>query len=329
MLLLNLGPTDKVRERDLGFPICTVCGATRSPYASDVEIRSFRELHQERCGKEPVKLAISAEDLVDGILMKGFELDQDAYNIGEAIILGASRMLEMERSDLGVLVIGEADGSSSLFIYDPMPGGSGILNQIIEGWQEVIAESLNALHNCPNNCETSCYDCLRTYYNSYYHKHLDRTKAASLISHFNSALKYERELETADEAQSSSSSGLPTNKGEKSLKEILEKEGFPAFDQQKEIAIGSPFPRTIPDLYYEEPTKDIAIAIYLDGLSKAIHGNEERQRIDAIIRQRLEIMGIAVVEISSTTLNDPEALNLKLAELASKMKRKDLKEKYF
>ncbi|MFH0988478.1 MAG: DEAD/DEAH box helicase [bacterium] len=328
LLLLNLGPRDRVEGGELGYPICTVCGATRSPYASNVELTSFKELHKDRCGREPGQMVISAEDLVDGILLRGFENGVDAYNMGEAIVVGASRILEMERNDLGVLVIGEADGSSSLFVYDPMPGGSGILNQIIESWQDILAAALDGLHNCPSNCESSCYDCLRTYYNSYYQKFLDRHKAASQVELYLHPLGFERDLGSADEKQASTDGGIPTNIGEKSLNEMLENEGFPPFEQQKEITIGAPFNRTVPDLYFEDLSKEIAVAVYLDGLSKGIHGNEERQRIDAIIRQKLEIMGIAVVEISSTTLNDPEALKLKMAELASKMKKKELRDKF-
>ena len=328
LLLVNLGPADKVRDKELGYPICTVCGAARSPFASESELASFRDLHKERCGKEPGKSAISAEDLVDGFLLKGFDDESNAFNLGEAIVVGASRLLEMERNDLGVIVIGESDGSSSLFIYDPMPGGSGILQQIAESWELVIGAAKDALHNCPNQCESSCYDCLRTYYNSYYQKTLDRHKAVSLLEIYLHPLVFERNLEVADDTQTIGDTGSPTNKGEKNLAEILDKEGFPPFEQQKEINIGSPFNRTIPDFFFEDLQKDITVVIYLDGLSKNIHGNEERARIDAIIRQKLEIMGFSVIEISSSTLNDPEALKLKLAEIAAKLKRKDLREKY-
>ena len=328
LLLLNLGPVEKVAKDDLGYPICTVCGGTRSPFATEIELNNFRDLHKERCGKIPGKSVISAEDLVDGILLKGFSESNSAYNLGEGIIVGATRLLEMERNDLGIIVIGEGDGSSTLFIYDPMPGGSGILNQIIESWEQVLSAAKDALNNCPNKCETSCYDCLRTYYNTYYQKFLDRHKAIAELEIYTYPLRFERELEQTDESQVVVGPGLPTNKGEKMLAEILAEAGFPPFEQQKEIKIGAPFNRTIPDFYYEDNQKEIAVAIYLDGLSKNIHGNEERARIDALIRQKLEIMDVSVIEISSTSLNDPEALKLKLALIAAKLKRKDLRERY-
>ena len=70
------------------------------------------------------------------------------------------------------------------------------------------------------------------------------------------------------------------------------------------------------------------MAIYLDGLSKAIHGNDKQIRIDNMIRNQLEDMEIEVVSIAASDLNDPEALNRGLRKIARKIGRRDLQKKY-
>jgi len=329
LLLINLGPADRMRLLNAGYPICSVCGAARSPYSSQTELKDFKELHRRRCGKEPGEYALTAEDSVDGFFIKGFVKKEDAYNLGEALLVGATRLLEMERNDLCLNIIGESDGSTSLFIYDTMPGGSGILNQIADNWLNVCNAAKDAVENCPNKCESSCYDCLRTYNNTYYQKSLDRKKALLLVEEYRYELVFERKIIATDDSQYISDHGLPTNKHEKTFGEWLETEGFPQFIQQKNIVIGPPFNNTIPDYYYEDEIKETKVAIYLNGLSRGIHGNEERARIDTLIRQRLSINSITVIEVSDSTLNDPEQLKLKFAEIAAALKLRELKDKYF
>ena len=98
--------------------------------------------------------------------------------------------------------------------------------------------------------------------------------------------------------------------------------------EQKEILIGAPYNRTIPDLYYEDLEDDIKVAIYLDGLSKDIHGNEEQMRVDRFIRNQLEDMFIDVIEISHSDLNDPITLKRSLAKIARKINKRSLLSKY-
>ena len=58
----------------------------------------------------------------------------------EALRLGAAEVLDMEVEDLQLLVVGQPGGRGlSLLLYDPMPGGSGLLDQMRDRWQEVTA----------------------------------------------------------------------------------------------------------------------------------------------------------------------------------------------
>ena len=75
--------------------------------------------------------------------------------------MAATRVLDMHLDDLQVLVIGyvdreEVDG----FLWDPMPGGSGLLDQITERFEEIVEAAFAILNDCPSACTSSCIDCL-------------------------------------------------------------------------------------------------------------------------------------------------------------------------
>ncbi|MCD6396041.1 MAG: DUF1998 domain-containing protein, partial [Spirochaetaceae bacterium] len=267
ILLLNVGPKETVKQQ-LGYPICSVCGAVRSPMSSDAELNHFYEFHKKRCGVVPSFYALTAEDKVDGILIQDLESNSIAVNLSESIIIAASQLLEMERNDLHSIVLPGQDDNYSAFIYDPMPGGSGLVNQIIDRWQEVVKTGIDILNDCPNSCESSCYACMRTYYNVYMHELLDRSEAIKSLNSYNDNLKYEYKLDAKESVEDIPPENRGANKGERSLVDILEHFGFPKFDSQRNIKIGPPYNNTQPDLYYEDIVQDIKVAVYFDGLSK-------------------------------------------------------------
>ena len=322
--LVNVGPADRVKKGLTGYPICTVCGGSRSPYSSDPEMEHFKKIHKERCGKEPDSIALTADTKVDAFIFGGFQSIDDAVNFGEALRLGAGRHLEMDSEDLQILVFPEDTGAYELFLYDPMPGGSGLLSQIIENWKNITKAAAEILSSCINVCDKSCYACMRTYRNIFYHPVLDRNKAKSILGDLPGAPQLEFEIEPeAEDKMPGDPKG--TNDGEDRLAQKLLKAGFPSYIRgQKKINIGKPYNTTTPDFFFEDPVKDIQVAVYLDGLSKGIHGNEERARIDRVIRQQLEAEGIVVIEIAYSDLSDPEALLLQFKRLAHALKRKDM-----
>ncbi|HNS17346.1 MAG TPA: DEAD/DEAH box helicase [Bacteroidales bacterium] len=323
--LFNLGPSELIVKQK-GYPICTVCGATRSPFASKAEIDHFQDFHKGRCGKIPQYVAFRAEDNVDGILLHYFNDEKSAINVIEGIIMGASIKLEMERNDLYTMIFRNNDDTYNALLYDPMPGGSGLLDQIMDNWKDIIEISIRLLENCSNKCEESCYTCMRTYTNSFYHNILDRHLTITLLSEYNYKAIFEHDLEPQEDISETAKENKGTNKAEYDLIKILKQYGFPEFETQKRIQIGPPYNSTVPDLYYEDQAKEIFLAIYLDGLSKRIHGNEDRRKIDLVIRQQLEAIGYDVIEIATSDLGDPEAFKLSLKRIASKMKRKDILE---
>ena len=52
--LVNIGPANLVsaEEPTLGYPLCRVCGATRSPDSHENVLNHFKEMHTKSCGKE-------------------------------------------------------------------------------------------------------------------------------------------------------------------------------------------------------------------------------------------------------------------------------------
>lgn len=65
-----------------------------------------------------------------------------AASLAEALRLGAQQVLEMELDDLQVLLLVGEDEKQDLFLYDPMPGGSGLLTQLLQRWREVLDRHL-------------------------------------------------------------------------------------------------------------------------------------------------------------------------------------------
>lgn len=318
--LVNVGPADRVRRGELGYPICTVCGAVRSPYASERELEHFKRIHLERCGREPEPIAVTTDGRVDGILFQGLADRVAAVNLGEALRIGAAQVLEMEGQDLQLLPLPQSDDSYHLFLYDPMPGGSGLLQQLLEQWQTILETAIQSLSTCESNCKRSCYNCMRTYRNVFYHDLLDRHIAVQKLQDYQSQPKHEREFPPLQESVASTTQ--PTNRGEEALAEIITQSGLPSFTHQHTIDLGKPLGTTVPDLFYEDPIRGTQIAIYLDGLSKGIHGNKNRQQMDRVIRESLEEEGIDVIEIAASDIDDPEAMKRHLKRISMKLRRR-------
>jgi len=179
MRMVNLGPADMVRQGLLGFPVCTVCGAVRSPYASHAEFDHFDEVHERKCGKKPERIAFLADAIVDGLLFDDIEGMEHAVNLAEAIRIGATQILDTEQEDLQYLVWPKDSGGFNLFIYDPMSGGSGLLQQVILQWTHLCESSADVLSDCL--CENACYKCMKTYRNLFQHVNLNRRTAIDLL----------------------------------------------------------------------------------------------------------------------------------------------------
>ncbi len=197
--LVNLGEAGRVGRGEIGHMICSVCGATKSPYAVDLEVNHFLSTHTESCGKEPKRLALTVKAEVDCLQFHKLADESDAINIGESLIAGAVRVLDMGAGDLESFVINRPDDTVDLLIYDPMPGGSGLLDQMLGRWNEIIKATRELLIECPRGCDTACYACLLSFRNQFNHNKLDRHKALELVSELQFTPSVYRQIEELDE----------------------------------------------------------------------------------------------------------------------------------
>src|SRR5262249_48044278 len=132
-------------------------------------------MHKERCGRKVSPVGFYADVTADVLSLPSCADQRTAYSILEAVRFAAARVLDMHLDDLQILVIGYVDRDDvDAVLWDPMPGGSGLLDQICERFEEIVSIATEVVQDCPSACETSCIDCLQTFRNGYYHKHLNR-----------------------------------------------------------------------------------------------------------------------------------------------------------
>ena len=322
--LVNVGAANLVRgDNRLGYPVCLVCGQSRSPYAAEAERDKFARDHRERCGQQVSPTGFYADVVADAIGLPECDGRTEAYSVLEALRQGAASVLDMEAEDLQVLVTGrhgeeDVDG----LLYDPMPGGSGLLDQMIEAWHEVVVRAREIVANCPAACDSSCPDCLQTFRNAYYHRHLSRSAAREVLDAWGDHLEAGNPIPTR--MPRAPGGEQPVNAAEQTLEALLQQAGLHGFEAQKEIELGGALDRTYPDFFYEDPNGIFeGICIYLDGLSEHIHGNPVTQVKDRQIREQLRAEGYEVVEITYTELFDREAMRRHFGRLGRILVGKD------
>jgi hypothetical protein len=113
--------------------------------------------------------------------------------------------------------------------------------------------------------------------------------------------------------------GTPSNKPEARLQRILLDHHFPPGECRKAIrtSIGLP---TEPDWLHP----DSKVAVYLDGMSRGLHGDPKQAQKDNMIRQALELDDYRVIVVQSRDLADPEAVRQHLKNIAEALGRADL-----
>ncbi|MCY2995079.1 MAG: DEAD/DEAH box helicase [Planctomycetota bacterium] len=316
--LINLGEANRVKQGELGHWICSVCGAAKTPYAVPDELRQFSKIHRERCGKDVGRLALAVQAEVDLLQFHAIAGEADGVNIGEALRTAATRLLDMGPEDLQLLIVQKPDDKIDLLIYDPMPGGSGLLEQMLARWQELIATAKQLLAGCTQACETACYACLKTFRNQFHHELLNRHKALELVVKLDHLPQGYRDIVPVFEEERSEG-GTPSNNPEAQLLRLLRDHHFPAGDCRKRITTTLGI-ATEPD-WLHEPTK---VAVYLDGMSRALHGDPKTAQRDQLIRQAVEFDGYTVIVVQSRDLDDPQAVRQHLRSIAQAMGRADL-----
>jgi hypothetical protein len=235
----------------------------------------------------------------------------------------------MHMEDLQILVIGhvnrdEVDG----LLWDPMPGGSGLLDQMCERFDDIGGIALEVVQNCPAACETSCIDCLQTFRNSYYHKFLNRKVAEDRIKGWGAGLVFLHEIPARQSVQEQPGAPQPVNEAERRLKHLLQAAGFEEGMRGHQIRLDRAIGTSTPDVFYRagHQDEDEGVCIYLDGLSDHLHGNPETEEKDRRIRDWLRNNGYEVIEISVNQLDDADAMTCHFRKLAGYLREDRLRE---
>ena len=304
--------------------------------ASERQLDSFDENHEERCGKKPNRIGFFADIVADCLTLPACANQTEAYSVLEAIRMSAAHVLDMHLEDLQILVIGHVDRDDvDAVLWDPMPGGSGLLVQILDNFTQIVAHALEIALECPSACGSSCIDCLQTFRNSFYHKYLDRHVAAELLGQWGGTLKEENDIPpTHPSPHVQDPNAQPVNDPETKLKHLLKEAGFmsgrfPAADSVQDADHARS-----PDRQHDarrlltwattDDDADKGVCIYLDGLSESIHGDPQIAARDREIRSWLRNNGYQVIEITKVDLDDRGAMIRHFKKLARCLEGKDL-----
>ena len=328
MRLVNVGASAAMADGEFGYPVCTVCGQSVSPLSSERQRDKFRESHEERCGRAPRPIGFHADTVADVFSLPACDSKTTAYSALEALRIGATRVLDMHKDDLQILVIGHIGREEvDALLWDPMPGGSGLLERLCERFEEIVRIAGEVANDCPAVCGSSCIDCLQTFRNAYYHRFLDRSVAGERIDEWGLNLSFDHDIPPLQPTETPAENEAPVNEAETRLRHLLLAAGFGEGIRGEQIRLGRALGTTTPDVIYrtEEHDPDEGVCIYLDGLSSHLHGNAETAEKDRVIRTWLRNSGYEVIELAANDLDDENAMVRHFRRLANYLSMPDLR----
>jgi hypothetical protein len=253
-----------------------------------------------------------------------------AYSVLEALRMAAAQVLDMTLEDLQVLVLGHVDRDDvDAVLWDPMPGGSGLLDQLCARFPEIVAAARVIVDGCPSACDTSCVDCLQTFRNGFYHKHLDRKLALQKLTDWGERLASAYDIPPKQPSQAPVEGTHPVNEAERRLRDLLRAADFEEGIRGEQLRLDRAIGTTTPDVIYRtvEHAADEGVCIYLDGLSQHLHGNPETAERDRRIRDWLRNNSYEVIEIAVSDLYDQGAMTRHFRKLAGYLSKPELKER--
>lgn len=319
--LVNLGPAALVSQGEYGYPISTISGNCRSPFSSQRERDDFASIEEQRYGRRPESIGLYANTSADTLALPRCASREEAFSVLEALRLGMTTVLEMSREDLQILAIGRpGETSVDALLYDPMPGGSGLLDQALERWSDVVAAAREIVEHCPGGCQRCCTDCLQSFRNMAYHRHLNREAAAGFLAAHGAELRHMHDIPAQMPTAEPHGPHTPTNAAENHLRYLLEAAHLSGGVWQAPIQLGAPLGSTTPDVFFPGDDMSPGICIYLDGLSEALHGRPETAQRDRAIRDTLRARHYEVHEIPVSHLHDQAEMARHFYRLARQLR---------
>lgn len=89
--------------------------------------------------------------------------------------------MEISRDDIDGTLFHRSGQTTSLVLFDTVPGGAGGAVRIATHFPDVLLAAVKRVESCDCGEETSCYSCLRTYRNQTRHDLLVRGKALAAL----------------------------------------------------------------------------------------------------------------------------------------------------
>lgn len=315
--LVNMGPTfaGPASPNGVGFPVCPRCGETRSPFASEAEINTFRDGHRKRCKVSDIIWTAVHVDLNSDVLQLGpFASREEAVNVLEGLLIGARMVLDMGEGELEGFALTDEGGGVWAILYDPLPGGSGFLPEILAHWEVVCKRGISVLLDC--DCETACYKCMKHFRNQQHHKLYNRHQASALLSDLQLAPNREYEIppiiSPESQLQDDGHEAQADSTAEEQFISILRERQFPLPDQaQYTVDLGNG-EATVADFAYTAAK----VLVFIDGMSDSLHGSPIQQQKDRLKRAKAKMKGYLVVAIPAQALSDDTMLSGYLDELA-------------
>lgn len=311
--LVNLGPTRIGPTGIQGFPLCPICGETRSPNATSEEINRFRDRHRERCNVLDIQFhALHVEIQSDVLFLGPYNSRGDAANVYEGLLAGARNVLDMGGNELdGFYYVGENEAIWAV-IYDPLPGGTGFIDQLVEYWDQVCESGIQTLFVC--DCDEACYKCLQHFRNQYVHDELNRHLAMELLTELRGDVYKEHEIPARVQHMTNLNdvSEKTESWAEDRFLDVLDKYGHdkpPEAQFRIDLRNGN---YTVADFAYP----DKKILVYIDGTSANLHGDPMQARNDRRKRTMLRADGWNVIEITAQALDDEQAMAIHLDDLS-------------
>jgi hypothetical protein len=115
--------------------------------------------------------------------------------------------------------------------------------------------------------------------------------------------------------KTSTTAGQPQTTIEQLFRRLLAAAGMPTPMAQHRIDLGVNI-YTVPDFFYAgDEDADPGICIYVDGMSRHIHGNPAQAEKDRFLREKLRSSGYEVIEVQSFELDDKKATVAAIARI--------------
>lgn len=169
-----------------GFHVCSYCNAAA---VGNEKIEHWGWC--EKSGITPQILSYNAlgTAFVSDVLELVFKHDSHIYAEQDeweavmwALFTAAAQILEIPETELGGTMYENEMGSTSVMIYDDVPGGAGHTRQLNDRIEELIERAYAVVDgHCGCGEDTCCYGCIANYYNQMKQAKLSRGAAKRIL----------------------------------------------------------------------------------------------------------------------------------------------------